>query len=79
MLLLREGLPGWLARQEQLLAQEFGPANSPASAASEAAPREDHPIVSTVPSDIPLPLLADLIRAISNLIVPSTQQVQHES
>lgn len=75
MLLLREGLPGWLARQGQLLAeQRHGETTEPAASLGQM-PDDTRSVALTFPSS----LFADLVHIMSNLISPSVQQAQHES
>ena len=75
MLLLREGLPGWLGRAAQLLAGD--------SKGSEAATLEDLASRTTeAAADIPgiaPPSFSELVSIMSNLVIPTIEEVQHGS
>ncbi len=76
MLLLREGLPGWLARAEQLLASGSSASRGPSSRdiAFEAKGGS-----ASIPN-MARPSFGELVRIVSNLVIPITREkVQHGS
>jgi hypothetical protein len=73
MLLLREGLPGWLARAEQLLASGSSVSRSASTNDIAFEPKGGIPNMAT-------PSFGELVRIVSNLVIPITrEEVQHGS
>ena len=68
MLLLREGLPGWLTRAEQVLESKPGWLPSPEPGLSTTA----------LARNLVTPAFEDWVRVLSSLLSPSIQQVHHE-
>lgn len=67
MLLLREGLPGWLTRAEQLL--EARPTRRTSEQPTFATP---------LAQDLVAPVFDELVQVLSSLLLSTTREVQHE-
>ncbi len=68
MLLLREGLPGWLTRAEQMLESKPEWLPSPEPSLSTTA----------LTQNLVTPAFEDWVRVLSSLLSPSIEQVHHE-